>query len=355
MRTRTATRRPGLSSLLPAPRTFSSRTRRRSWRWSVSATTCGRRRGVPPGNPNTSVPASPPLVVWSDLGLIIRRRPPSPAPRRFSTAWHGASASAWPDPRGIISSTSMWRGGSLAPSGVAAAHAASCGARGARFCEPPRAGCAALGVAPFQVSGYAEPGGIEYIGAACRGAAGRPAYHERCGGIRLRYAQVAPRPAVRPVGTAPLQAPGAWRSALPAPDGTAPPRIPRRPPVRPRRARPSRLWGGPTACVRSRLPLPSVRRSCGTRTRGTRTCGSRPTWAGWRRSSFYRRRGRSCFWAGWACLSLTFCFFCSCCQLGPHIRAPFGLVRVWLCPPASPGVSVFGQGPCAPVAFKRFL
>ena len=166
MYARTATRLLGLSSLLPAPRTFPSRTRSRPWRCSVSATSCGSRRGVPPGNPNTSAPASPPLIVWSDLGLIIRRRPPSPAPRRFSATRYQAPAGAWPDPRGIISSTSMWRGGSLAPSGVAAAHAASCGARGARFCKPPRAGCAALGVAPFQVSGYAEPGRIEYIGAA---------------------------------------------------------------------------------------------------------------------------------------------------------------------------------------------
>ena len=98
---------------------------------------------------------------------------------------------------------------------------------------------------------------------------------------------------------------GGLAKCLASPRGTAPLRISRRPPVRPRRARPSCLWGCPAVCVCGRLPLPSVRRSC-----GPRTCGHRHAWASRRRGRSSCRWGRSCFWAGGACLPLAFCFFC---------------------------------------------
>ena len=124
-------------------------------------------------------------------------------------------------------------------------------ARDARFCEPLHAYSAVLDVVPVLVFGCAET-------RRNRRSWCRVPRRRRPSG-RLPRAARRRLSAIRASGTATCRMAGraraascprgAWRSAWPALDGTAPPRISRRPPVRPRRARPSRLWEGPTACV----------------------------------------------------------------------------------------------------------
>ena len=166
--------------------------------------------GRSPGNPNVSAPAlPPPPIVWSDLGSIMRRRPPSFTARRFSTPRYWVSASIWPDPRGILAGISLKYGESFAPPGVtAAAHAVSCRARGARFCELLRADRAALGVAPVPVSGHAETRRSRpYWRRVTRVAGHPPDCLARYGRICLRHTRAVPRPTVRPVKPTPLQVP----------------------------------------------------------------------------------------------------------------------------------------------------
>ena len=107
-----------------------------------------------------------------------------------------------PDPRGILASISLRYGESFALPGVtAAAHTV-----------PPRAratcnfaNCFAL-IVPHSAlcqSWYLymlNPVESDYLGAVCRGVAGRPADHlVQYGGIYLRHALAVPRLAVRTV------------------------------------------------------------------------------------------------------------------------------------------------------------
>ena len=305
----TATRRPGFSPRRPAPRprALPSRARRRSRRRFVSATACGRCRGVPRETPTSPPGRRLPPIVWSGLGSIIRRRTPSRTARQFLTPpyWESPNTSLYP--RGIPDGISLKYGESFAPPGVAAA----------AHILPPRActmcsfaNCFTLMV-PYVAlcqSRYLDmpkPGGIGYIGAACRGVAGHPPiiscsmkssvcdmrkrYHD------LPYAPVEPAPlqVARMLGEVLHQSP-IGQILLGFQDGHQ---------VRPRRACPSRLWEGPAACAYGRLSLPSVRRSC-----APRTCGPRRTWTSQCPDRSSCRRGCSCFGAGLACLSLAFCF-----------------------------------------------
>ena len=94
------------------------------------------------------------------------------------------------------------------PGVTAAAHAVSCRARGARFCELLRADRAALGVAPVPVSGHAETRRSRPYWRRVTRVAGHPLdCLARYGRICLRHARAVPRPTVRPVKPAPLQVP----------------------------------------------------------------------------------------------------------------------------------------------------
>ena len=261
---------------------------------------------------SVSAPASSPSIARSDLGSIAGRHPPSFAARRFSAPPHWASAGIWPDPRGIASGISLECGAYFALPGVtAAAHTV-----------PPRAcaTCSFTNYFTLIVQHLAlrrsrhpnTPNPTELAVLALRIAASlaiqpiiacNTAESALCaGGTATRRTAGQARAAPGP--------PNAWQSALPAPNGTAPPRISRRPWYG--RDAPVPLAFEDTrqlACKVGRLP--SVRRGC-----GPRTCAPRHTWASRRRDRPSCRRGRSCFWPGWACLSLAFRFFRPCWRLG---------------------------------------
>ena len=202
---------------------------------------------------SVSAPASSTSIARSDLGFIAGRRPPSFAARRFSAPPHWASAGIWPDPRGIASGISLECGAYFALPGVtAAAHTVPPRAYYAQFGKLPSADRAALGVAPVPASEYAEPGRMDCVGAGYCGVAGHPAdYRVQYGGIcvmrrRYRdppYGRSSPRRS---------RSPGRLAKCLASPQRDGPSPDFKTAMVWPRRARPSRLWGCPAACVRSR-------------------------------------------------------------------------------------------------------
>ena len=190
-------------------------------------------------------------------------------------------------------------GGSFAPPGAAAAaHTMPCRARATRGFANPLAP-----IVPYLASCRSrhpvvpKPGVIRYTGAAYRGVAGHPAdCPVQYGGTRTRHAG---RRRDLPYGRSSqrrLRSPGCLAKRLAGPRGTAPfglqdgRRYGRDAPV------PPSLWACPASCVWSRPSLQSVRHGC-----GPVTCGPRNAWTG-------QCPGRSRFGAGWACLSLPFCF-----------------------------------------------
>ena len=210
-RTWTATRRLGFSPWRPAPRPEPFLHGREDALDVVPfPQQLAEGAGVFPGKPQHLRPGvfSLDFVVGSGLDYTAASTVPYRPAVFDSAVW--ASASMSPDPRGILVSISLRYGESFALPGVtAAAHILP--PKACTMCS--FANCLAL-IVPYLALCQSwhldmpKPGGIDYIGAVCRGIAGQPAdYLVQYGGIYLRYAQVVPRPTVRPVELAPLQVP----------------------------------------------------------------------------------------------------------------------------------------------------